>query len=144
MQDPRVKDTPIDAQREMEFSTEILPTSKISLPLNRRIKKIFLPCINSIAALSSPKELNQCVSQKSLNHKNVWNCIFIEKCECLDYLIVNLNYACINLTGYHPPPADSRATNFFHQNPHPRDSFSVQNSSPRVKKNKAKIPNPWA
>ena len=65
MQDPGVKDTPIDPQREMEFSIKILPTSKISLPLNRRIKKIFLPCIRSIAVLPSPKELNWCVSQKS-------------------------------------------------------------------------------
>ena len=65
MQDPGVEDTPIDPQREMEFLIKILPTSKISLSLNRHIKKIFLPCINSIAALPSPKELNQCVSQKS-------------------------------------------------------------------------------
>ena len=60
-----VKDTPIDSQREMEFLIKISPTSKISPPLNRHIKKIFLPCINSIAALPSPKELSQCVSQKS-------------------------------------------------------------------------------
>ena len=49
----------------------------------------------------------------------------------------------INLTGYHPPPrADCWATNFFRQNPHPRDSFSAQNSGPRVKKNETKIPTP--
>ena len=41
MQDPGVKDTPVDPQREMEFSIKILPTSKISVPLNWRIKKIF-------------------------------------------------------------------------------------------------------
>ena len=42
----------------------------------------------------------------------------------------------INLTGYHPPRADRRATNFFRQNPRPGDSFSVQNSGPRVEKTK--------
>ena len=42
----------------------------------------------------------------------------------------------INLTGYHPPRADPRATNFFCQNPRPRDSFLVQNSGPRVEKTK--------
>ena len=47
-------------------------------------------------------------------------------------------YAGINLTGYHPPWADPRTTNFFRQNPHPRDSFSVQNSGPRVEKTKQK------
>ena len=42
-----------------------------------------------------------------------------------------------------PPGADRRATNFFRQNPHPRDSFSVQNSGPRVKKKtKQKSPTP--
>ena len=46
----------------------------------------------------------------------------------------------INLTGDHTPRADRRATNFFRQNPHPRDSFSVQNSGPRVKKTKQKSP----
>ena len=47
------------------------------------------------------------------------------------------SYAGINLTGYHPPPrADRRATNFFRQNPRPGDSFSVQNSGPRVEKTK--------
>ena len=51
------------------------------------------------------------------------------------------NNAGINLTGYHPPRADRRATNFFRQNPCPRDSFSVQNSGPRVeKRNKIPIP----
>ena len=90
MQDSGVKDTPIDPQRDMELSIKILLTSKISLPLNRLIKKIFLPCINSIATLPSPKELNQCVSQKSC--VDVWNCIFIEKCEVLPRLLVNLNY----------------------------------------------------
>ena len=45
-------------------------------------------------------------------------------------------YAGINLTGYHPPRADRRATNFFRQNPRPGDSFSVQNSRPRVEKPK--------
>ena len=45
----------------------------------------------------------------------------------------------INLTGYHPP----RATNFSHQNLRPGDSFSVQNSGPRVEKTKQN-PHPWA
>ena len=40
------------------------------------------------------------------------------------------------------PRADRRATNFFHQNPHPRDSFSVQNSGPRVKKTKQRSSHP--
>ena len=35
-----------------------------------------------------------------------------------------------------PPRADCRATNFFRQNPRPGDSFSVQNSGPRVGKTK--------
>ena len=35
-----------------------------------------------------------------------------------------------------PPRADPRATNFFRQNPRPGDSFSVQNSGPRVEKTK--------
>ena len=52
-------------------------------------------------------------------------------------------YAGINLTGYHPPlRADCRATNFFRQNPRPRDSFSVQNSGPQVGKNETKSPPP--
>ena len=38
------------------------------------------------------------------------------------------------------PRADPRATNFFRQNPHPRDNFSVQNSGPRVEKTKQKSP----
>ena len=50
------------------------------------------------------------------------------------------NLCSINLIGYHPPWADRRATNFFRQNPHTRDSFSVQNSGPRVKKTKQKSP----
>ena len=49
--------------------------------------------------------------------------------------------ASINLTGY-PPRADCRATNFFRQNPRPGDSFSVQNSGPRVGKNETKSPPP--
>ena len=49
----------------------------------------------------------------------------------------------INLTGYHPPRADPRATNFFRQNPRPRDNFPVQNSGPRVE-NRNKNPHPWA
>ena len=57
------------------------------------------------------------------------------------YLFKSPIYAGINLTGYHPPRADRQATNFFRQNPHPRDSFSVQNSSHRVK-NETKIPTP--
>ena len=65
LQDPSVKDAPIDPQRDMEFWIKILLTSKICLPLNRPVKKTFLPHINSIAALPSPQELNQCVSQKS-------------------------------------------------------------------------------
>ena len=53
-------------------------------------------------------------------------------------IIILLTNAGINLTGYQSPPsqADCRATNFFRQNPHPRDSFSVQNSGPRAKKTK--------
>ena len=47
-----------------------------------------------------------------------------------------LGYAGINLTGYHPPRANRRATNIFRQNPRPGDSFSVQNSGPRVEKMK--------
>ena len=47
----------------------------------------------------------------------------------------------INLTGYHPPRADRRATNFFRQNPRPGDSFSVQNSGPG-RKNETKSPPP--
>ena len=43
------------------------------------------------------------------------------------------SYAGINLTGYHCRRANPRITNFFRQNPRPRDSFSVQNS-PQVKK----------
>ena len=39
----------------------------------------------------------------------------------------------INLTGYQTPP---RATNFFRQNPRHGESFSVQNSGPRVEKTK--------
>ena len=35
-----------------------------------------------------------------------------------------------------PPRADCRATNFFRQNPRPGDSFSMQNSGPRVGKMK--------
>ena len=35
-----------------------------------------------------------------------------------------------------PPRANCRATNFFRQNPHPGDSFSVQNSGLRVEKMK--------
>ena len=41
-----------------------------------------------------------------------------------------------------PPRADCRATNFFRQNPRPRDSFSVQNSGPRVGKKETKSPPP--
>ena len=56
-----------------------------------------------------------------------------------------LSYAGINLTGYHPPPppppANPGATNFFRQDPRPGDSFSVQNSGPRVEK-QSKIPTP--
>ena len=63
LQDPGVKDTPVDPQREMKFLIKILPTSKISFLLNRHIKKIFLPCINSIATMHRPKELNQCLSE---------------------------------------------------------------------------------
>ena len=49
----------------------------------------------------------------------------------------------INLTGYHSPHrAEPHATNFFRQNAHPRDSFSVQNSGPRVEKTKQKSPPP--
>ena len=51
-------------------------------------------------------------------------------------------YAGINSTGYHPPRANPQATNFFHQNPHPRDSFLVQNSGRRVEKNETKSPPP--
>ena len=53
-------------------------------------------------------------------------------------------HAGMNFTGYHPPPprADPRATNFFRQNPRPWDSFSVQNSGPRVVKTKQKSPPP--
>ena len=40
------------------------------------------------------------------------------------------------------PRADCRATNFFRQNPRPKDSFSVQNSGPRVGKNETKSPPP--
>ena len=48
-----------------------------------------------------------------------------------------IGYASINLTGYHPlPRADCRATNVFRQNPRPGDSFSAQNSGPRVGKTK--------
>ena len=65
LQDLKVKDTPVDPQRDIQFSIKILPTSKICLPLNRLIKKIFLPHINSIAAKASPQQLNKCVSQKS-------------------------------------------------------------------------------
>ena len=54
------------------------------------------------------------------------------------------NYTGINLSGYHPPPrADSRANNFFRQNPRPRDSFSVQNSGPWIEK-RNKNPHPQA
>ena len=49
--------------------------------------------------------------------------------------LITFSYAGINLTGYHPPPrANCRATNFFRQNLRPGDSFSVQNSGPRVEK----------
>ena len=57
--------------------------------------------------------------------------IFIEKCEFLSRLLVNLNYAGINLTGYHPPWLTPRPL-----------IFSMQNSSPRVEKMKQKIPTP--
>ena len=40
------------------------------------------------------------------------------------------------------PRADPQATNFFRQNPHPGDSFSVQNAGPRVEKNETKSPPP--
>ena len=39
-----------------------------------------------------------------------------------------------------PPRADRRATNFFRQTPRPGDSFSVQNSGPRVEKTKQNPP----
>ena len=55
----------------MEFLIKILLPSKISLPLNRLIRKIFLPHINSIAALPSPRELSQTVSLRSLNQMDV-------------------------------------------------------------------------
>ena len=42
-----------------------------------------------------------------------------------------------------PPPADPWATNFFRQNLHPGDSFSVQNSGPLSKKLKQN-PHPQA
>ena len=45
-------------------------------------------------------------------------------------------YAGISLTGYHLPRANPRTTNFFQQNPRPKDSFSVQNSGPRLEKGK--------
>ena len=40
------------------------------------------------------------------------------------------------------PRANRWATNFFRQNPRPGDSFSVQNSGPRVEKMKQN-PTPW-
>ena len=51
-------------------------------------------------------------------------------------VLILQSYAGINLTGYHPPRANCRATNFFRQNPHPGDNFSVQNSAPWVAKMK--------
>ena len=61
----QVSDTPVDRQGDIEFLIKILLPSKISLPLNK-LKKIFLPHINFIAALPcpaepSPRELNHCV-----------------------------------------------------------------------------------
>ena len=50
--------------------------------------------------------------------------------------------ASINLTCYCPPQADPLANNVFRQNPHPGDSFSVQNSGHRVEKNETKSPPP--
>ena len=55
------------------FHKKILLPSKISLLLNRLIKKIFLPHINSIAALSCPAQStrNEPVSLRSLNQMDV-------------------------------------------------------------------------
>ena len=50
-------------------------------------------------------------------------------------------YAGINLTGYYPPPGLTAGPLIFSVNPHPRDSFSVQNSGPRVEKTK-QVPTP--
>ena len=58
LQDPSLNDTPVDSQWDMEFLIKILLPSKISLPLNKLIKKIFLPHINSIAAQPSPAHEN--------------------------------------------------------------------------------------
>ena len=78
----------------MEFLINILLPSKISLTLNRVIKKIFLPHINSIAALSCPAQPTrtepECVSQKSYPN-GCRTVFFIEKCEFLPRLLVNLN-----------------------------------------------------
>ena len=57
-------------------------------------------------------------------------------------LALNITNASIHLTGYHPPRADCRATNFFRQNPRPGDSFSVQNSGPPGRKKRNKISTP--
>ena len=47
----------------------------------------------------------------------------------------------INLTGYHPPLADPRATIFPSKSP-PPGQIAVQNSGPRVEKTKQKSPPP--
>ena len=61
-------------------------------------------------------------------------------------LIIYLEHVCLCRYQFYrlpsPPRADCWATNFFRQNRHPRDSFSAQNSGPRVKKTKQKSPPP--
>ena len=46
----------------------------------------------------------------------------------------------INLTCYHPPRANRRATNFFRQNPHPRGQLFSTKLRPPGRKNEAKSP----
>ena len=59
-------------------------------------------------------------------------------------LVPIMQVSILPVTVNSPPPRDDcRATNFFRQNPHPGDSFSLQHSGPRVGKNKTKSPTPW-
>ena len=77
------------------------------------------------------------MSLRSLNHKDVRNCVFIEKCEFLSRLLVNLNYAGINLTGYHPPGP----LIFSVKIPVPGTAFQCKTPAPGSE-NEAKIPTP--
>ena len=52
------------------------------------------------------------------------------------YNVVLFDYAGVNLTGYHPPRADCRATNFLRQIPAPGTAFQCKSPAPGSEKKK--------